>query len=106
MNKLWSIYINKRYVGGVRASSNASAVSKGRKKYGAEPGEEVVARIETPYGVSSNPSRKRPRKKSPVKRISAALTRFLKKQNPAKMRGVTQVRVKKLKGGGISITPA
>jgi len=46
------------------------------------------------------------RKKSAPKRISAALTRFLKKQNPGKMKGVTKVRVKKLKGGGVTITPA
>lgn len=45
------------------------------------------------------------RKKKVTKRISAALTRFLKKQNPAKFKGVTQVRVRKLKDGGISITP-
>ena len=44
-------------------------------------------------------------KKSSTKRISAALTRFLKKQNPSKMKGVTKVRVKKLKGGGVTITP-
>jgi hypothetical protein len=45
------------------------------------------------------------KKKSAPKRISAALTRFLKKQNPSKMKGVTRVRVKKLKGGGVTITP-
>lgn len=55
--------------------------------------------------ASQNPGRKR-KKKSPTKRISAALTRFLKKQNPGKMKGVTHVRVRKLKGGGITITPA
>jgi len=46
------------------------------------------------------------RKKKSSKRISAALTRFLKRQNPSKMKGVTKVRVKKLKGGGVTITPA
>lgn len=45
-------------------------------------------------------------KGNPAKRIGAALTRFLKRQNPSKMKGVTHVRVKKYKGGGISIFPA
>lgn len=49
---------------------------------------------------------KKKKKKSATKRVSAALTRFLRKQNPAKMKGVTKVRVKKLKGGGVTITPA
>ncbi len=48
---------------------------------------------------------KRPKKGKPSKRISAALVRFLRKHNPAKMRGVKQVRVRKLKGGGVSIVP-
>lgn len=46
------------------------------------------------------------KKKKAVKRISAALSRFLRKQNPSKMKGVSNVRVKKLKGGGVTITPA
>lgn len=45
------------------------------------------------------------KQKAPAKRISAALTRFLRKQNPGHMKGVTHVRVKKLKGGGVTITP-
>jgi porphobilinogen deaminase len=45
------------------------------------------------------------RKKSASKRISAALSRYLKKLNPAKMRGVTHMRVKKLKNGGATFTP-
>ena len=49
---------------------------------------------------------KRPKKAKSSKRISAALTRFLKKQNPGKMKGVKAVRVKKLKDGGITIRPA
>jgi hypothetical protein len=105
--KLWSIYIGGQYAGGVRASSNASAVSKGRKKFDAE-GERVVARRETPYGVSSNPGKRcnrRPKKGKPSKRIPAALSAWLKRQNPSKMRGVTKVRVKKLKAGGVTITP-
>ena len=52
-----------------------------------------------------NPRRKAKKKLSASKRISAALSRFLKKQNPGKMRGVTHVRVKKLKDGGLTITP-
>ena len=48
---------------------------------------------------------KRKKKKSPSKRISAALTRYLRKMNPGKMKGVSQVRVKKLKNGGLTITP-
>lgn len=43
--------------------------------------------------------------KSAPKRISAALTRYLKRLNPSKMRGVTHVRVKRLKGGGATFTP-
>lgn len=43
-------------------------------------------------------------KGSKQKRISAALTRWLKKQNPA-MRKAKGVRVKKLKGGAIKFTP-
>ncbi len=46
------------------------------------------------------------KKKKAVKRISSALTAFLKRQNPGKMKGVTKVRVRKLKGGGVTITPA
>jgi hypothetical protein len=54
----------------------------------------------------ANMATRRKRKKTgTVKRVGAALTRFLKKQNPAKMRGVKQVRVRKLKGGGVTITP-
>jgi hypothetical protein len=48
---------------------------------------------------------KKRKKKSGPKRITAALSRYLKKLNPAKMKGVTHVRVKKLRGGGVSITP-
>lgn len=49
-------------------------------------------------------SAKRTAKKSATKRISAALSTFLKKQNPAfkKARGV---RVQRLKGGVIKFTP-
>ena len=50
-------------------------------------------------------TRRRKKKASTTKRIGTALTRFLKKQNPAKMRGVKQVRIRKLKGGGVTITP-
>ena len=44
-------------------------------------------------------------KRKVAKRISAALTRFLKRQNPGRMKGVTHVRVRKLKDGGVTITP-
>lgn len=50
-----------------------------------------------------NPTKKQ-KKPTPQKRISAALTKYLRKINPA-MRGATAVRVKKLKGGGVTITP-
>jgi hypothetical protein len=49
--------------------------------------------------------RKNRTEKRAPKRISAALSRYLKKMNPAKMRGVKTVRVRKLKGGGVTITP-
>ena len=53
---------------------------------------------------SSNPSKKRKRKASPSKRVSSALSRFLKRQNPAFKRA-SGVRVQKLKGGVIKLTP-
>jgi hypothetical protein len=49
---------------------------------------------------------KKRKKRSVTKRLSKALSGFLKKQNPSKMKGVKNVRVKKLKGGGVTITPA
>lgn len=49
--------------------------------------------------------KKKNSKRSKQKRMSVALTRWLKKQNPGKMKGVTRVRVRKLKGGGVTITP-
>ena len=53
-----------------------------------------------------NGPRKSKRKTARVeKRVGAALTRFLRKMNPGKMKGVTKVRVRKLKGGGVSIVP-
>lgn len=51
------------------------------------------------------PKSSRRARRGVTRRVSAALTRFLRKQNPAKMRGVKHVRVRKLKGGGISIIP-
>lgn len=45
------------------------------------------------------------KKKSAQKRISAALTRYVRKQNPKKWKGVTKARVKRLKNGGITIIP-
>jgi hypothetical protein len=56
-----------------------------------------------PKGSSKRYPRKR--KRSPTKRISAALTRFLKQQNPA-MKRATAVRVQRLKGGAIKFTPS
>ena len=56
------------------------------------------------YKKQSNPFPKRLKKKSPAKRISAALVRFLKKQNPA-MKKASSVRVQRLKGGVIKFTP-
>jgi hypothetical protein len=50
-----------------------------------------------------NPS-KRKKKKSAVKRVSVALTRWLKQQNPA-FKKATGVRVKRLKGGVIKLIP-
>jgi hypothetical protein len=47
---------------------------------------------------------KKTRKKPASKRISGALVRWLKKQNPA-MRKATSVRVQRLKGGVIKLTP-
>ena len=50
-------------------------------------------------------AKKRKEKKSATKRVSSALTRFLRKQNPSKMKGVSHVLVKKLKDGGVTIKP-
>jgi hypothetical protein len=44
------------------------------------------------------------KRKTPSKRIGAALTRYLRKLNPA-MRGATHVHMRKLKGGGVSFVP-
>jgi len=48
--------------------------------------------------------KKKKKKKSAPKRISAALTRFLKKQNPAFKRA-NAVRVKKSKSGAVTFSP-
>lgn len=48
-------------------------------------------------------AKKKARRK--VTRIPASVTRFLKRINPAKMRGVVKVRMKRLKGGGVSLVP-
>jgi hypothetical protein len=55
----------------VRASDNAGAVSKGKRKFRAEPGEDVTALRESPYGVSSNP-------RQPHKRVRRALAKYVK----------------------------
>ena len=49
-------------------------------------------------------AKKRKKKKSATKRVSAALTRWLKQQNPA-FKKATAVRVKRLKGGTMTFTP-
>lgn len=49
---------------------------------------------------------KRPKKGKLSKRVPAALARYMKKLNPAKMKGVTKVRMKKFKDGGFSVRPA
>jgi hypothetical protein len=47
---------------------------------------------------------KRPKRKKLSKRVPAALVRWMKKQNPA-MKRAAGVRVHRLKGGAIKITP-
>jgi hypothetical protein len=47
---------------------------------------------------------KRPKRKKLSKRVPAALVRWMKQQNPA-MKKAAAVRIRKLKGGGVSITP-
>ena len=49
-------------------------------------------------------SAKRPRKGTPSKRIGAALSGWLKRQNPA-FKKAASVRVQRLKGGVIKLTP-
>jgi hypothetical protein len=46
---------------------------------------------------------KKKRKNAP--RVPASVTRFLKRMNPSKMKGVTHVRVQKFKDGAVKITP-
>ena len=50
------------------------------------------------------PRASKKQKKTVAKRVSAALSRFLKKQNPA-FKKASGVRVQKLKGGVIKFTP-
>jgi hypothetical protein len=54
-------------------------------------------------GRRRNPP-KRPKKGKLSKRVPAAMSKWIRKQNPA-MNRATAVRVKKLKGGGVTITP-
>jgi hypothetical protein len=65
----------------------------------------VVARWLGGRKIASNPATNSKKKQSASKRIGAALSRWLKKQNPGQMKGVTHVRVRKLKGGGVTVTP-
>jgi len=60
--------------------------------------EKVVYRV--------NPGRRKAKKRTrTTKRVPASVTRFMKRLNPSKMKGVRKVRVRRLKGGGVTIIP-
>lgn len=93
----------RKYTDPIEEAREDLSVSQARRVAQEDP---RLIYLRVPSGRRANSPRKRKSaKKSPTKRISAALTRFLRKQNPGKFQGVTQVRVRKLKDGGISITP-
>ena len=104
----WDVYLDGEYAGTITAGTAHVALKKARKSLG--PGGKLKVQV-APGSYTQplhrpNPSRKggKKRKPSATKRISAALTRYLKKQNPA-MKRATQVRVQRLKGGAIKFTP-
>lgn len=87
--------------GGYITSSLGRAKTRARKE-AKEYGRSYVENTDsgkTVYRV--NPAGGTGKKKS----LPASLVGFLKHQNPGKMRGVSQVRVKRLRGGGVTITP-
>lgn len=91
--------------GGYVTSSLSRAKTRARQE-AKDYGRSSVENTESGKTVyRTNPTRKRLKKKKLSKRVPAALSRWLKRQNPGKMKGVTKVRVKKLKGGGVTITP-
>jgi hypothetical protein len=108
--KLYNIYYRtggKGYAGSFWATSASAALHKAVMQIG---GRRSDYRAVLEEGAKLNRGRrnmakKKKKKPSAQKRISAALSRYLKRMNPAKMRGVTHVRVRKLRGGGVSITP-
>ena len=102
-DKLWYIKAGTHSVGQIWASSAAEAKKKAESDFGRYYGDGTIVKYTAKLKKRGNPKKKQ--KKSGAKRVSAALSRFLKKQNPSKMKGVTKVRVKKLKGGGVTITP-
>ena len=99
----WDVFLDGVFVGRVRASTARIAAKKARKSLGPGGGKISVRVAGGEGGIGIR--RPNPKKKaSPKKRISTALTRWLKKQNPA-MKKARAVRVQRLKGGVIKFTP-
>lgn len=95
-----------RGLGTESATSKAGAIRQFRSGGGFPRGTKFKAQSTgRDYGGTfRRNSAKRPRKGTPSKRIGAALSGWLKKQNPA-FRKAKSVRVKRLKGGAIKFTP-
>lgn len=89
--------------GGYVTSSLGKAKTRARKE-AKEYGRSYVENTDSGKTVYRT-ERKNPAGKV-KKTIPSSLVTFLRHQNPGKMKGVTKVRVKKLKGGGVTITPA
>lgn len=93
--------------GGYVTSSLGKAKTRARRE-AKEDGHSYVENTEsgkTVYRPPRGPIRfNSGRKKSAQKRISRALSGWLKKQNPA-MKKASSVRVERLKGGAIKFTP-
>ena len=90
------------------AAAKAAEIRALRKEGGGNGGIDKITKDGAFFyrTVQTNAGRKRKKKKmSGQKRVSAALSRWVKKQNPA-LKNATHVRVKKLKNGGVSIVPA
>jgi hypothetical protein len=83
----------------VSANSARQAIAIFRREIHPARGEKLRAKLR-----NSGKRKNRSEKRAP-KRISASLSRWLKKMNPSHMKGVTHVRVRRLKGGGVSVLP-
>jgi len=90
------VFAHGREIG--RARKAVEKASLAERKAEAEMEAQLERQARAKRQGRANPSK-------PSRRIGAALSRWLKKQNPGQMQGVTHVRIKTLKGGGVTITP-